>query len=228
MFHIVDLSRALEDGSPHYPTQAKFYRMPWTQRELGDDATSFQLLLNEHSGTHVDAPGHFVSNVPDGTWIDDIDLTRCMGTAFVIDCTAVQSSTAAPDSVLDSLPRRLQSDDIVLFNFNWEDRWTLGREGRRYMADWPFISPELAGTLALHRVRAIGVNTLSPDSQENDEAGNQIVHRTLLGAGILIFENLCRLSALPASGFQFMGLPIKVARGSGAPVRAVATWDAPS
>lgn len=73
----IDLSQPLEEGMPVWPTLSRFFRTLWCSIHYGDDTTAYQLLLNEHTGTHVDAPGHYL---PPGhahhRWVDEVPSSR--------------------------------------------------------------------------------------------------------------------------------------------------------
>ena len=80
-FRAVDLSQALEEHMPNYPTHSKFYHNLWGSYWHGDRALTYQLVLNEHNGTHVDAPAHFISDAKPQAHvtIEQVPLGRLMG-----------------------------------------------------------------------------------------------------------------------------------------------------
>ena len=59
---VVDLSQSLEEHMPNFPTHSKFYHNLWGSYWHGDRALTYQLVMNEHNGTHVDAPAYFISD----------------------------------------------------------------------------------------------------------------------------------------------------------------------
>jgi kynurenine formamidase len=59
---VIDLSQTLEEHMPHFPTHAKFFHNLWGSYWHGDRSLSYQLVMHEHNGTHVDAPAHFISD----------------------------------------------------------------------------------------------------------------------------------------------------------------------
>src|SRR5207247_3563933 len=85
---LVDLSQALEEHMPNYPTHSKFYHNLWGSYWHGDRALTYQLVLNEHNGTHVDAPAHFISDAKPQAHvtIEQVPLGRLMGRGARLDC----------------------------------------------------------------------------------------------------------------------------------------------
>ena len=83
---IVDLGQVFEENMPAHPSHSRFFRMPWHSPALGDIATDYQLVINEHNGTHVDSFRHYIAK--DGyEWIDGIPLERFQAPFVVIDAT---------------------------------------------------------------------------------------------------------------------------------------------
>lgn len=83
----VDLSHTLEEGIPAWPTHARFGHILYESYELGDVACHHELVMGEHSGTHVDAPLHFIAEGPAHYGIDEVPLDRLAGRAATIPAT---------------------------------------------------------------------------------------------------------------------------------------------
>ena len=218
----VDLSHTLEEGIPAWPTHARFSSTLYESQTLGDVATHNGLTISEHSGTHMDAPLHFV---PEGTahyGADGIPLERLVGRAATIDATAL-----GPDEPLLG-PERiraweeehgpLEPGDRVLVRYGWAERWATGREGRRFLEHWPGLSGEAAEYLVEKGVALVGCDTLAVDAAGSEE---NPAHHVLLGNEVYVVENLKNLEVLPPFCL-FLALPLKIKDGSGSPVRAVA------
>jgi kynurenine formamidase len=223
---VVDLSHTLEEHSPHYPTHSKFYHNLWSSYWHGDRSLTYQVTMSEHSGTHVDAPAHFVSDANPAAHltIDCVPLTRLIGRGIRIDCRRLQAGEVVPEATIAQWEERhggVRSGDIVLFDFGWSSRWALRPQHQSYIADWPGVAPETAECLIRREVAAIGVDTLSPDSPAALRSGP--IHPQLLEKHVLIIENLCNLDQLP-DFFAFVALPLKIGAGSGSPVRAIALF----
>ncbi len=221
---VVDLSQALEEHMPAFPTHSKFFHNLWGSYWHGDRSLTYQVTMNEHNGTHVDAPAHFISDAkPEAhVTIDQIPLTRLIGRGVRIDCRKFKEDDAVSRSFVTEWERshgEIQAGDIVLFNFGWSEHWGLRPNSKRYTENWPGISMELANYLIEKRITALGVDTLSPDAPQALRTAP--IHPVVLENQVLIVENLCNLSELP-DFFTFMALPLKIRDGSGSPIRAIA------
>lgn len=221
-FRVVDLSHTLEEGMPVWSTRPRYYHNLWYSIHLGDSATSCHLQMSEHTGTHVDAPGHFLPlDHPAHRWVNEVPVETWLGRAAVIPCGDVESQTAISASrVLDweATHGVLGSGDMVLFDFAWAAKWATRPEDQEFMRSWPGLGIECAELLVSRGIKAVGVDTLSPDvyGSEGDP-----IHRTLLGHGVVIVENLYNLNALPLVCF-LVALPLKIKDGTGSPIRAIA------
>lgn len=221
---VVDLSQALEEHMPHYPTHSKFFHNLWGSYWHGERSLTYQLTLNEHSGTHVDAPAHFISDAKPGVHvtIDRVPPTRLIGRGVRIDCRKFkEGDLVSRDFVTEweNSHGQILAEDIVLFNFGWSEYWALRPKSKRYIEGWPGVSMDLATYLIEKSVGALGVDTLSPDAPE--ALRTSPIHPVVLEKQVLIIENLCNLSELP-DFFLFMALPLKIRDGSGSPIRAIA------
>ncbi len=224
MSRVIDLSQVLEEHMPNYPTHSKFYHHLWGSYWHGDRSLTYQLVLNEHNGTHVDAPAHFISDAePRGhVTIEQVPLTRLIGRGMRLDCRQFHEGDYVSRSFVTQWEAEhgpLAAGDIVLFDFGWAAHWGLRPHSKRYLADWPGVSMEAAEYLIEKSVAALGVDTLSPDPPEALRA--RPIHPVVLAKQILIVENLCNLDQLP-DFFLFLALPLKIRGGSGSPIRAVA------
>jgi kynurenine formamidase len=223
---IVDLSQTLEEHMPHFPTHSKFFHNLWTSYWHGGRSLSYQLVMHEHNGTHVDAPAHFISEAkPDAhLTIDQIPIARLMGRGVHLDCrTCKETDYVLKKQIMDWEARHgaIAQGDIVLFDFGWSARWGLRPHDQPYFDDWPGVSMEAAEYLISKPVAAIGVDTLSPDPPE--ALRTNPIHPVVLEKHLLIIENLTNLGELP-DFFLFLALPLKIRAGSGSPVRAVALF----
>jgi arylformamidase len=220
---LVDLTRRLEPGIPSYPTHPKYFQMPW--RSMGDPAEMNQLVLGEHTGTHVDAPSHFVRAGKARRHVDELALAGFMGRALTM--------TFGPFEGTDELVTRadieaweqrhdmpVREGDLVLVDFQWAHRWARVPEGFAFLEHWPGLSRDAAEHLLERGVRAVGTDCVSLDPGDGG-GGELAAHYTLLPAGILIMENVANLDQLPPESFV-IALPLPIVNGTGSPVRAVA------
>src|SRR5438552_9477252 len=115
-FEVVDLSHPLEELMPVFPVLSKFYHTLWLSISHGDPANAYQIIMNEHTGTHVDAPAHYVQpGHPQHKWVDQVPVEQWMGRAAIIDCRDVAPKlTATPKKIeeWEAENGRLQRGDI--------------------------------------------------------------------------------------------------------------------
>jgi arylformamidase len=180
----------------------------------GDGFTLSVYSLGAHSGTHIDAPMHFVAG---GASIDQVPLDPLIGPARVIDVAdGVQAIDAAE---LDRHDWR--GAQRVLFRTRSSLRgWMASRTFHR---DFAYVAPDAAQRLADAGVRLVGIDYISA---EQFGAPAPRTHQILLGKGIPIVEGLA-LQAVPAGEYDLIVLPMKVAGHEGAPARAIVRRRAP-
>ena len=216
----VDLSYTLEEGIPAWPTHARFGQVLYESYELGDVARHYGLMMSEHTGTHMDAPLHFIAEGPTHYGIDEVPLVRLAGRAATITAPELP-----PGGLLDAGYIRkweqehepLEPRDKVLVRYGWDQRWSTGPQGTGFLEDWPGLSGDAAEYLVEKGVSLVGCDTLAVDAFGSEE---NPAHYTLLGNEVYIVENLKNLDKLPPFCF-FMAFPLKVKGGSGSPVRAI-------
>ncbi len=217
----VDLSHTLEEGIPSWPTHARFGHILYESYELGDVARHYELVMGEHSGTHVDAPLHFIAEGPSHYGIDEVPLDRLAGRAATIPATDLPPCgllTAAHVQAWEEENGPIQPRDKVLIRFGWDRRWVPGPEGRGFLADWPGLGRDAAEYLVEKAVSLVGCDSLAIDAYGSTTFA---AHFALLGNEVYIVENLKNLDRLPPFSL-FFAFPLKVKGGSGSPVRAVA------
>ena len=220
---VIDLSQPLEEHMPHFPTHSKYFHNLWGSYWHGNRALTYQITMNEHNGTHVDAPAHFVTDAKPAAHvtIENVPLTRLIGRGVRMDCRGMKEGDYVSKSFITDWEAEhlaLAAGDVVAFNFGWSAHWGLRPDDQRYVTDWPGISMEAAEYLIEKSVAAIGVDTLSPDPPA--ALVGKPIHPVVLEKQILIIENLTNLEQLPDC-FLFLALPLKIRGGSGSPVRAV-------
>jgi kynurenine formamidase len=223
---VVDLSQTLEEHMPHFPTHSMFFHNLWGSYWHGGRSLSYQLVMHEHNGTHVDAPAHFISDAKPHAHltIDQIPVARLMGRGVHLDCRACKESDYVSRRQIEDWESRhgaLAQGDIVLFDFGWSARWGLRPHDQPYVEHWPGVSMEAAEYLISKNVAALGVDTLSPDPPE--ALRTNPIHPVVLEKNLLIIENLTNLGELP-DFFLFLAFPLKIRAGSGSPIRAVAIF----
>ncbi|WP_159014720.1 cyclase family protein [Acidisoma sp. S159] len=221
----IDLSRKLENGIPTYPTHPKFFKMCWCA--MGDPARMNQFVLSEHTGTHIDAPSHFMpAGSPGADSIDALPLDRFMGPAIKMTFGPFAASNVRVGAKeirdWEQANVAIEAGDIVLIDFRWGHRWGIGEAGQSFLDSWPGVSRDAAEYLAERRVKLVGTDCISLDPGDGG-GGALAAHYTLLPQGILIMENACNLERLDVISYV-MALPLRLGDATGSPVRAVG-WN---
>ena len=222
---IVDLSQLYGPAAPHLPFDAPIRHCPAGDRTR-DGFLDYRIDMQEHSGTHIDAPLHFIEK---GLSVDAIPAERLSGPLCVIDISA--RAQGNPDAALEAgdleawerAHGAIPSGAIVAMCSGWGRRYGEGAffaedaQGRAHSPGW---SPGAARFLIERRdVVGIGVDTCSIDRLV---ASDYPVHRLWLGAGRWAVENLANLEQVPPVGaFAVIGVP-RIAGSTGFPARVIA------
>jgi arylformamidase len=171
----------------------------------GDVCTVSRLALGVHTGTHVDAPNHFLKG---GNGVDSLSLEAMVGPARVIE---ILETAAIGEAELSG--RGIERGDRILLKTSNSARcWN----SDAFVPDFAHLTLDGAAHLAGVGVRTIGIDYLSIGHGDDGPA----VHRALLGAQILIVEGL-NLSGVEPGTYDLVCLPLKIRDGDGAPARAL-------
>ena len=206
MTRIFDISVPIVNGGVVYPGNPEIRIEPHSELSRGASSNLSRLAFGSHTGTHVDAPRHFLEA---GSTVDRLPLNALIGPARVI---------AFPDDVMSVTASHLQGETLegverVLIR----TRNSKFVEDREFHPDYTFLAPDGAEYLA-----SLGVNLVGVDyySVEQFHSGHHRTHRTLLERGIVIVEGL-NLSGIDAGEYAFCCLPLRLEGLDGAPARAV-------
>ncbi len=191
------------------------------------------ITLGEHTGTHFDAPVHWITgkDLPDNT-LDTIPARKLVGPACVIDISA---DTAESEDFLLSCERleaweaehgRIPAGAWVLLRSDWSRR-TDGAEFLNVKEDGshsPGFHPECSRMLAYERdVLGVGVETVGTDAGQAGRFDPPFPNHTIMhGAGKFGLASLRNLDQLPATGAILIAAPLKIVDGSGSPCRVLA------
>ena len=173
-----------------------------------------KMTLGSHTGTHLDAPRHFIQG---GIGIDQIPPDKLVGESYVADLSSkpMGSGITALD-LRQKLEGRVSADDIVVCYTGCSEHWGDEAVSRNYT----YLTGEAATFLVSKRVRAVGIDFLSV---EKFKAPQPLAHKTLLGNGIFIIESLSKaVKQFVGSRILLVCMPIKLQDGDGAPARVVA------
>jgi kynurenine formamidase len=237
---IVDLSHAYNEQTVFWPTTTEGFRLEKVADGVTDAGYYYAantFCAAEHGGTHLDAPVHFARGRHAA---DEVPLDRLIGPAAVIDVTrqagenADYQVTQADFEQWEGEHGAIGADDLVLIRTGFSARWPdaaryLGTSERGAEAvaklHFPGLHPDAARWIVANRpIKAIGIDTASIDHGQSTLFES---HRVLYDRNIPAFENLTNLDRLPARGASVVALPMKIGRGTGAPLRAVAILPEP-
>ena len=199
-----DLSIDLAAETVRWVTSPPFELVERRRMGKGDQNNSSAVSMSVHSGTHIDAPFHFVDR---GTTIEDLPLERFIGPALVC---AVDADRYITREHVDALP--LQGETRVLF----KTRNSQLLHQPEYEPDFAAFSVEAAEALVSRGVDLVGLDYLSVA-----HADEQVpVHRAFLDHGVILLEGI-DLSAVEPGRYELMCFPIRLRGSDGAPCRAV-------
>jgi len=231
----IDLTHAFDTDTIYWPTDEQGFR--FEPGRNGPTAAGYYYAANrfaaaEHGGTHLDAPRHFGEG---RHTTDEIEPWRLVGEAAVIDVVKKCDANPVYEVTADDLVGwerdhgRQLVDVTVLIRTGWSSRWAdrhayLGTAetgpGAVPLLRFPGLAPDAATWLVEHRrVHAVGIDTASIDFGPSTGFG---AHVALCAANTPIFENIAGLDQLPAQGAFVVALPMKIAGGSGGPLRVLA------
>jgi arylformamidase len=206
---LYDVTHTLKPGMATWPAEPGPQITLIKEMAAGQPADVSYLALGVHTGTHVDAPRHFI---PGGTGVDSLPLEVLNGAARVVRILDRQAIK------VEELERAgLDGVERVLFHTRNSAEWS----EVTFVEDFVYLDPEAAAWLVDHGVRLVGVDYLSVEAFD---AAEPRTHRTLLGAGVVIVEGL-DLREIDAGDYQLMCLPLKLAGADGAPARVVLTRE---
>lgn len=202
----LDISVPLYSGMVHWPDNPPCEIGLVMNIDYGDPCNLSRLSMGVHTGTHMDAPFHFIQS---GKSIDTMPLEATIGPTRVLEINDPQAI-----KIKELEPYAIQPGERILFKTSNSTRaW----QSATFVEDFVYISHEAAQYLAEKQVQTVGVDYLSVGGYRVD---GPETHRALLGAGIWIIEGL-NLSSVQAGSYELICLPLKMMGAEGAPARAI-------
>ena len=204
----------LDEATPFYPGDPK-PRVCAATTIARDGVNVLRLDLGSHSGTHCDAPYHFLE---DGLKLDELPLERFMGRGVVVDCSAVAPRSPIGWELIEPAADAIGSGAIVLLRTGWDQR------GGAAVFDHPFLDGAACRRLLDLGVLTVGIDAINLDETPTGELDRArfACHDTISRAGGVIVENLVGLDAIDFADPWISLLPLNVPGADGAPARAVA------
>ncbi|MEG1603103.1 MAG: cyclase family protein [Cloacibacillus sp.] len=208
---VIDLGRALEDSMQVFPGDDA----PVVERLDSCGCRSKKLTLSTHTGTHMDAPAHMLRS---GVTLDALAPESFFGFGFIIDVSGCAGRKIEPAD-LGLSAAELSAADFLLLRTGFDAKF--GTEA--YFKNFPVLSARAASFLAEQELKGVGVDAISVDYVESADSP---VHQILLGAGLVIIENLTGLDRLPyKEPFCLTALPMSIKEADGAPARVMAVLE---
>ena len=193
------------------------------------------ISMSEHTGTHFDAPAHWISgrDLPNAS-VDEIDVKNFIGPICVIDCSVGANQNDDFELTVDIIKDweathgTIPSNTWVFMHTDWSKR--KGMEYLNMKEDGPHSpgpTPEAVRFLVEERdIRGFGVETVGTDAGQGAHyIPPYPAHFYLHGAGKFGLQCLCNLDQLPATGAILMAAPLKIKNGTGSPLRVLALVD---
>jgi arylformamidase len=206
MKKLIDISRPLYTGAPHWPGDTSTDFGLTARMAAGASCNVGRLTCSVHNGTHADAPFHYNDR---GTTIDALAPELFVGPARVIDARGQAAFTEKLFAGLTAAD--FAATPRVLFRTDtWADPAT-------FPSAWPLLDRALPAWLAARGVKLIGLDVPSVDELNNKDMA---IHHLLEAANILILESLDLRDVEPGV-YELIALPLKLRGADGSPVRAV-------
>ncbi len=206
---IYDVSISIKPGLPLWPGNPAIELERMTKLEDGAEANISRMAMGVHTGTHVDAPIHFI---PGATGVDSLPLDILVGPAVVIDLPGVPQVSAG-DLASANIPPGTTRLLVKTSNSAW---WAANDSN--FHSDYVAVTVDAAEWIVSHGVQLIGVDYLSVAPWQRSAP----THRALLQAGVVVVEGLS-LAQVEPGRYSLICLPLKLVGSDGAPARAILT-----
>ena len=204
---IYDITVPISPEMPVWPGDPAVQIELVSKIEVGDNANVSHLSLSAHTGTHVDAPFHFLQ---EGVSLDQVPLDLFVGPAYVVEILGVDLITARELANV-GIPQDIER---LLIKTRNSELWVNGET--EFKTEFVALSPDAAQFLVDHNIKLVGIDYLSiaPFKQSRP------THQILLGNEVVILEGV-DLSAVPSGNYMLYCLPLKLVGVDGAPARAI-------
>ncbi|WP_299292656.1 cyclase family protein [Nitrosopumilus sp.] len=209
----LDLTLTISNSIPSFPGSPKPQFLSWS--DLHDDGYNLELLfLSSHTGTHIDAPFHFVKN---GIKINQIPIDRLTGIGLLIKIPKSKNSAISMSDIqlFEKQFGKIPNHSSIFFYTGWQKN--LKKDN--YFLENPGLNKSAAKYLTSKKVNLVGIDSPSIDLGKDESFS---VHHIFSKNNVLIVENLANLQKIPSTEFNFTILPLKLKDATGSPVRAIA------
>ena len=213
---VIDLTLTISENIPTFPGSPQPNFINWESIEK--DGYNLELLfLSTHTGTHIDAPYHFVKK---GQKIDQIMTKRLVTEAILIKIRKGSDQAITKNDIqkFEKKYGKINDGSTVIFHTDWQKNLNK----KSYFMKNPGLGTSAAKYLASKKINLVGIDSPSIDLGKDEKFS---VHHILAKSGILIVENLTNLDKINSQKFHLIVAPLKLKNATGSPVRAMALTD---
>ena len=213
---VIDLTLTVSEKIPTFPGSPKPHFIEW--ETIPKNGYNLELLfLSTHTGTHIDAPFHFVKN---GKKIHEIKPERLVNEAILIRIGKNSNRSISKTDIqnFEQKNGRIENGSTVIFHTGWQKN--LNKEF--YFTENPGLSISAAKYLVSKKINMVGIDSPSIDLGTDSKFS---VHHVLANNNILIVENLANLNKIKSNNFHLITSPLKLKNATGSPIRAFGFVD---
>ena len=210
---VIDLTLTVSNKIPTFPGSPQPNFIPW--ENIKEDGYNLELLfLSSHTGTHMDAPHHFLEK---GTKIHEISLEKLVSEAVLIKSKKKSGEPITKTDIqkFEKKHGKIKSFSSVIFSTGWQRNL----QKKYYFTESPGLAVSAAKYLASKKISLVGIDSPSIDVGTDPKFS---VHQIFAKKGMLIVENLANLDKIKSPTFHLVVLPLKLKNATGSPVRAIA------
>ena len=210
---LIDLTLTVSQDIPSFPGSPQPHFIEWSK--IKTDGYNLELLfLSSHTGTHLDAPYHFVDK---GSKIHQISPSRLITNAILVKIPkgSNQSITKSDIIKFEENEGKIKNNSTVIFSTGWGKNL----HKKKFFKTNPGLASSAARYLVSKKLNLVGIDSPSIDLGSDSKFS---VHHILSKNNVLILENLCNLEKISGIHFKLIVLPLKLKNATGSPVRAMA------
>lgn len=211
--HVIDLGHPITDQMMVFPGDLT----PSVKNgaTMEDNGWRTKLIsMSSHAGTHMDAPAHMVA---DGCCMDELPNETFFGFWLVIDVRHCAGHRIELSDIKASV-KDVNYADFLLFRTDWSEKWNT----ESYKEGFPTLSAEAARWVTKQDLKGVGFDAISVDPVDSETCE---IHKILLGAKLVIIENLRNLDKVGTKPFCMAALPISLTKQDGGPARVMAVME---
>jgi kynurenine formamidase len=208
---VYDLTLPISEKIPTFLGSPVPHFIEWDSMDQ-DDYNLEMIFFSTHTGTHIDAPYHFVKS---GKKIHELDPSRFLQNAILIRIQSKPNYSITKSDIIQFEKKhgKIPDNSTIVFATGWNDK-----PRKDFFAN-PGLAESASKYLTSKKTNLVGIDSPSIDSGNNTK---YVAHHVLLKANVLILENLCNLSKIKSVNFNLVALPLKLQGTTGSPVRAIA------